>query len=251
MEPTSRFTDRADLYAKYRPSYPTAALDCLYGEAGIRPSSRIAEIGAGTGIFTRLLLERGSAVTAVEPNAAMRERLAEALGAEPKLEIASGTAEATALPDRVFDAVVCAQAFHWFDREAAKREFRRIMRTDGVAALVWNTRRTTGHPFLERFERLLLTYGTDYAKVNHRNVTRDELKRFFREGTMRAETFEYRLAHDYDALRGRVLSSSYCPAPGQPNYEPMMAELRALFDAFESDGVVPFEYETEVYWGLL
>ncbi|MFC3802768.1 class I SAM-dependent methyltransferase [Cohnella sp. GCM10012308] len=249
MENKERFTDRVETYVKYRPSYPAAAIDYLYGEVGLGRDSAVADIGAGTGIFSRLLLERGTPVTAVEPNRAMREEAERALQGYSGFKAVNGAAEQTGLPDASADFIVSAQAFHWFDQAAAKREFHRLLRPEGKAALIWNTRLTSGLPFLEAYEALLLRLGTDYATVNHRNITPEQLAAFFVPGTKREARFPNRQLFDFDGLSGRLRSSSYTPVPGDPNYEPMMRELRDIFDRYQQDGRVSFDYETEIYTG--
>ncbi|WP_271753258.1 class I SAM-dependent methyltransferase [Cohnella sp. JJ-181] len=249
MENKERFTERVETYVKYRPSYPEAAIDYLYKEAGLARESQVVDIGAGTGIFSRLLLERGTSVTAVEPNRAMREEAERALGGYPGFRAVNGAAEQTGLPDASADFIVSAQAFHWFDQAAAKREFGRLLRTDGKAALIWNTRLTSGSPFLEAYEALLQRLGTDYAMVNHRNITPEQLAAFFKPGTKREARFPNRQLFDFDGLSGRLRSSSYTPVPGDPNYEPMLRDLQAIFDRYQQDGHVSFDYETEIYWG--
>ncbi|KIL34352.1 methyltransferase [Cohnella kolymensis] len=249
MNSKERFTDRVDHYVKYRPGYPKEAIDYLYETVGFASHSEIADIGAGTGIFTKLLLERCSHVTAVEPNEAMREYAEQMLQGDPNFRAAAGSAEMTGLPDGSVDFIVCAQAFHWFDLAAAQTEFRRILRAGGKVVLVWNSRLTVGTPFLTEYEKLLHTYGTDYAAVNHRNISQDHLTAFFQHGSFQAARFSNRQIFDYDGLKGRLLSSSYSPQAGHQNYIPMMSELRKLFDRNEQDGKVFFDYETEVYWG--
>jgi SAM-dependent methyltransferase len=249
VDSKDRFSNRVEAYAKYRPGYPKEAVDYLYDEAGIRPGSRIADVGAGTGIFSRLLLERGSRVIAVEPNDAMRSAAEQALGGHPNFRAVPGSAESTGLPDQSVDFVVCAQSFHWFDRDAAKREFRRILKPGGKVIILWYTRRTKGNPAVEDYERLLHTYAIDYKAVSHRNVSKSMLLSFFGEGTMLEQRFGMQLKYDFDGLKGFVLSSSYCPLPDHPNYEPMMTGLRNLFDRHHRNGVVIFDYETEIYWG--
>lgn len=249
MDNTQRFTNRVDTYVKFRPSYPKEAIDYLYEVVGLSLSSHVADIGAGTGIFSKLLLERGSKLTAVEPNQAMREAAESALGGNPNFCTATGSAEHTGLPDQSVDFIVCAQAFHWFDRPAAQIEFRRILKPGGKAVLVWNSRLTHGTPFLVEYEQLLHRFSTDYVQVNHKNISPEELALFFKEGDLHEGRFQNRQLFDFQGLSGRLLSSSYSPAPGHPNYEPMMAELRKLFDRNEYMGTVSFDYETEVFWG--
>lgn len=248
---TQRFSDRVDTYVKYRPSYPKEAIDYLYDTVGLRGGGEIADVGAGTGKFTRLLLERGSEVAAVEPNDAMREAMVAELGGTPGFRAMPGTAENTLLADASAAHIVCAQAFHWFDREKAKVEFKRILKPGGRVALVWNSRLTRGTPFLEAYDKLLYTYGIDYAIVQHKNISEAALGQFFAPAEMRVARFPSGQLLDFEGLSGRLLSSSYIPKPGHPNYEPMMTELREIFDRCNDNGLVSFDYETEVFWGEL
>ncbi|TVX96871.1 class I SAM-dependent methyltransferase [Cohnella terricola] len=249
MNSKERFTSRVDKYTKYRPGYPSEAIDYLYETVGIGESSEVLDVGAGTGIFSRLLLERGTRVTAVEPNEAMREAAVAASQGNPRFRAVSGSAEETGQPAHAYDFIVCAQAFHWFDRMASQAEFKRVLKPGGKAVLVWNTRLTSGTPFLEGYERLLHELGTDYGRVNHRNISHDMLVSFFQPGSLKEARFVNRQVFDFDGVAGRLLSSSYAPEPGDPRHEPMMQRLRELFDRNEENGTVKFDYETEVYWG--
>lgn len=248
MDSKERFSNRVDSYVKYRPSYPNEAIDYLYEVVGLRKGAEIADIGAGTGIFSRHLLERGSRVTALEPNEAMRQAAVSALGALEGFQAAAGSAEETGLPAHSVDFIVCAQSFHWFDKEAAKAEFHRILKPGGKAVLIWNSRITQGTPFLEGYERLLHTYCTDYDKVGHKFIDENTLITFFK-GELHLARFTNRQIFNFEELTGRLLSSSYAPTPEQPQYEPMMAELKRLFEQTQHEGHVLFDYETEVYWG--
>lgn len=249
MNSKERFSNRVDSYVKYRPSYPQEAIDYLYDIVGLQLNSEVADIGAGTGIFSKLLLERGSHVTAVEPNQAMREAAEKELAGEPHYRVVSGSAEVTGLPDQSVDFIVCAQAFHWFDRVASRAEFHRILKPGGKVVLIWNSRLTQGTPFREAYDRLLHTFGTDYLVVSQKNITPEDLASFFKSGEMQEARFTNQQAFDFESLRGRLLSSSYSPVPGDPSYEPMVNELREVFERNQQDGQVFFDYETEVYWG--
>jgi ubiquinone/menaquinone biosynthesis C-methylase UbiE len=244
-----RFSNRVDTYVKYRPSYPMEAIDYLYETVGFKPQSQIADIGAGTGKFTQLLLERGSQITAVEPNQAMREAAEKLFAEEAGFNSISGSAEETKLQSHSVDFIVCAQAFHWFNHAAAQVEFRRILKEGGKAVLIWNSRLRHGSSFLEEYELLLNKFGTDYAKVNHKNISQRALASFFKEGHLKEARFKISQEFDYEGLSGRLLSSSYIPVMGQPSYEPMMKQLNKLFKRNEHDGKVFIDYETEVFWG--
>ena len=251
MDSKERFSSRVEQYVQYRPSYPVAAIDYLMNEVGVRPGTAVADIGAGTGIFTKLLLERGARVTAVEPNQAMREAAMLTLGKNPNLQVVAAAAEDTGLPEQSVDFIVCAQAFHWFDRVKAQEEFKRILRPGGKVVLIWNSRLSEGTPFLTGYEQLLHTYATDYNAVNHRNLDEQALASFFASGSMRVARFPHQQLLNYEGLSGRLQSSSYAPVQGEPSYDEMMAELKFLFERNQQEGRVDFAYETELYWGEL
>lgn len=244
-----RFSNRVSNYARYRPGYPKAAIDLLYEELGFAKAEAVADVGAGTGIFTATLLERGTKVFAVEPNAAMRQAAEEAHGANPGFQSVDGSAEETTLPSASVDFVVCAQAFHWFDIAGTKAEFRRILKPDGQAALIWNRRLPDVDTFNIEYEALIRTYGNDYAEVNHNNLRPEHFAAFFRDGAYEVRSFDHEQTFDLERLRGRLLSSSYCPLPGEPGHEPLMAALDELFEREAKDGTVAFRFSTDVFYG--
>jgi|SRR5208282_80633 SAM-dependent methyltransferase len=247
---TQRFSSRVDNYVRYRPGYPPEVLELLKSGCGLTPDSVIADVAFGTGIFTRLLLEKGNRVFGVEPNDEMRRAGERFLGNYQSFKSVAGTAEATTLPDHSVDIITAAQAAHWFDREKARREFIRILKPGGWTMLLWNERRTDSTAFLREYEHLLLTYGTDYHEVRHERTTA-EISDFFAPSPFRSRRFEMRQQVDYTALEGRLLSSSYTPTPDQANYEPMLRELRRVFEAHQVNQSVALEYNTLVYYGQL
>ncbi len=251
LDPRDRFSSRVDDYVRWRPSYPPEVIALLRREAGLKEGSIVADIGSGTGIFTSLLLDAGAEVYAIEPNAPMREAAARALGMRERFHSVDATAERTSLRDASVDLIVAAQAFHWFDRNAARREFARILRPRGTCAILWNERRTEGDAFLEGYEALLLRHGTDYTSINHRQITDDVVAAFFAPGKLARHAFTYTQELEWEGLLGRCLSSSYVPARGTSEAESMMRDLRALFDATSTHGVVQMVYDTTVYLGPL
>jgi SAM-dependent methyltransferase len=248
--PTARFSDRVENYVRYRPGYPLEVLDLLRAECGLQPRHIVADIASGTGAFTRLLLENGNSVFAVEPNAEMREAGVHQLDSYPMLVSVAGTAEDTTLRSSSVDFVTAAQAAHWFDLPRARAEFVRILRPDGWCVLIWNERRTASTPFLRDYEQLLLAYGTDYKEVRHERTTAI-IHEFFAPKRCEERVFDLRQQFDYEGIAGRLLSSSYAPLEGHPNYQPMMKELQRIFRAHAADNKVEFEYNTRVFYGHL
>ena len=248
--PTVRFSDRVENYVRYRPGYPPEVLGLLRTECVLQPSHVVADIASGTGVFTRLLLEAGNSVFAVEPNTEMREMGIHQLEGYHRLVSVAGTAEETTLGSASVDFVTAAQAGHWFDLPRAHAEFARILRPEGWCVLIWNERRTATTPFLRDYEQLLLTYGTDYKEVRHQRTTAT-IHEFFAPALCEERVFSLRQQLNYEGTAGRLLSSSYAPLEGHPGHAPMMQELQRIFRAHARDKTVEFEYDTRVYYGKL
>ncbi|SFW34811.1 class I SAM-dependent methyltransferase [Luteibacter sp. UNCMF366Tsu5.1] len=248
LRSTERFSDRVEDYVRYRPDYPRALVDWLYG-LGVHADWSVADIGAGTGISSKLFLDAGHRVTGVEPNTAMREAAERWLAADARFHAVNGSAEGTGLPEGSVDLVIAGQAFHWFDTEKVRAEFARVLSPRGLVAVFWNTRRLVGTPFLEGYERLLHEYGVDYVGVAERYADDDSMARWFGRGYRGMASFPHGQKLDEEALRGRLMSSSYAPKPGHPNHEPMLRALHALFEATQDGGTIDFDYDTRVFAG--
>ncbi len=226
-------------------------MSTLTTQCGLNRSSVVADIGSGTGLLTELFLEHGNPVSAVEPNRAMREAAELLLSRYPNFTSVDGRAEATRLSDCSEDFVTAGQAFHWFERESARAEFRRILKPDGWVVLIWNEREVDATPFARAYEDLLRRYGTDYEQVDHRRVDANVLAGFFGDCVFSSRSFPNRQTFDHDGLRGRLLSSSYTPEPGHPRHEPMLRAVDELFRTHAAGGQVVLDYETRMYFGRL
>ncbi len=250
-DPTGRFSSRVAAYLRYRPRYPAALVPLLERECGLTPDAVIADLGSGTGFLAQLFLENGNRVFGVEPNREMREAGKHLLARFAAFTSVDGRAEDTTLADSGVDLVTAGQAFHWFDRTTARREFARILRPPRWVVLVWNVRRKTATSFLRAYERLLLEYSIDYRAVDHSNVTDEMIAEFYRPGRFTVRSFENPQVFDYEGLEGRLMSSSYVPEPGHPDHVPMLTALRAVFDEHQVGGTLCFEHDTRVYIGRL
>jgi len=247
---TQRFSSRVEDYARYRPGYPPEVIQLLKTECGLTAESVVADIASGTGIFTRIVLEAGAHVLGVEPNAEMRHAAEEFLAGYKRFKSLNGTAESTTLPDHGVDIITAAQAAHWFDPSKARQEFVRTLKPGGWTGLLWNDRRISASRFSREYEDLLLRYGTDYHDVRRLEANRT-VEAFFAPSDFQTRVFDNRQEFDYAGLEGRLLSSSYTPQAGAPKHEPMLRELRQIFDSNQVNGRIIFEYDTRVYYGQM
>ncbi|MBV9181340.1 MAG: class I SAM-dependent methyltransferase [Acidobacteria bacterium] len=249
IEPTKRFSSRVEHYVCARPAYPKQILQVLSEECGFSPAATVADIASGTGIFTRLLLENGNRIFAVEPNQEMRRAAEESLAQYANFSSVEGTAERTTLPDGAVDFITCAQAAHWFDAKAARREFQRILKPEGFLILVWNDRRIVDSPFAADYEELITQYGIDYIEVKRRGT--GAAARLFASYPYRQRRLSNFQELDYRTLEQRLLSSSYVPQLNHERCAPMLAKLRKIFDCYQQSGRIRMDYDTKLYLGRL
>jgi SAM-dependent methyltransferase len=245
--PTGRFTGLAGLYAKYRPSYPDAALDLIVSRGRLGPASLLVDLGSGTGISARLFALRGIPVVGIEPNAEMRARAdAEPLPADaPRPRYCEGRAEATGLADGVADVVLAAQAFHWFKPGPTLAEFQRILKGDGWVALLGNER-DESDPFTAAYGAVMRT-SPEAAKVElPRARAGDPLLVSDRFQDAERLTFVNEQPLDEEGLLGRTMSASYVVREGEAGRAFAQA-VRDVFARFQQGGRVVLRYQTSLY----
>ena len=240
LSPTTRFADRAADYAWFRPSYPTAAIDAVLKGARSDGPLTAADIGAGTGISSRLLADRGVSIVAVEPNAAMRE----SAEPHPGVTFIDGTAEATGLEASSVDLVLCAQAFHWFRPEEALAEFLRILKPHGRLAFLINER--------DNEDAAMRAYNAAIHAAADRELSegmRGTIDDALRSAGLEASpvSFPYAQSLSRDGLIGRARSASYVPKDG-PRYDQLLRDLDAVWTTHHDEcGRVTLGYRTFVW----
>jgi len=248
VDPTKRFAGRASDYAKHRPRYPKALFDHLFLTGVLRRGSVVADIGSGTGIFSEPLLERGLMVYGVEPNQEMRQQAEASLHGYRDFISVDGRAEDTKLPEASVDLIAAAQAFHWFDLEAARKEFGRILRSGGQICIVYNERQETMDAFSQEFEDLF----TQYAKADKENRERDrEPSELFGGQGYKLAEFQNMQELDLEGLLGRTFSVSYMPRKGEAGHEQVVECIAAMFEKHQHGGRVVVHYRTQCYYGNL
>jgi ubiquinone/menaquinone biosynthesis C-methylase UbiE len=250
-DPLTRFSDRAEDYAKYRPHYSSEVVRALEQACGLRSDHLIADVGCGPGLLAEIFLQNGNRVIGVEPNREMRIAGEKYLAEYPNFSMIDGSAEATNLADASVDFVAAAQAFHWFRPPETRAEFARVLKPGGWVVLVWHDRNTEDTPFLRAYEQFVRQHAHDYEHVSHKWVASySAIQHFFAPNEMRMikQHSEQRL--DHDGVRGRLMSSSYMPRTGE-RHEAMMQALPQLFHSHATDGRVRLEYDTKIYYGHL
>ncbi|HOE35211.1 MAG: class I SAM-dependent methyltransferase [Chloroflexi bacterium] len=230
-----KFTGKNKVYQKYRPDYAPNALRYLQEKLGIGPGAAVADIGSGTGIFTRQLLLLGAEVFAVEPNPDMRAEAESLLAAFPGFHSIAGRDSNTTLPDQSVNLVTAAQAFHWFDPKAFRLECRRILKPGGKVLLVWNQRDPTS-PVNQDSRAVFAEYCPDFIGFSGGISQRDKrIDEFFPHG-YELLSFEHPIYYTREGYIGRCLSASYAILPDNPRYEQFVAALGRVFDAHEQNG---------------
>jgi SAM-dependent methyltransferase len=250
MDYSHRFCGRAEDYIRYRPGYPPEIISTLENNHYLKPGDSIADIGSGTGFSARLFLESGYKVTGVEPNDEMRKASEFLLSDYADFLAVKGSASATTLPDECTNLIVCAQAFHWFDREQISPEWRRICKPDGHVLLIWNDRNLSS-PFMKAYETIIDRHAVDFNEINHQLITDEIIGDWYSGGIAFKAAFPYTQQFDLQGLIGRTSSCSYMPDRGAEGYLEMESELTLLFNEFQQNGIVIFAYTTRIYIGKL
>jgi ubiquinone/menaquinone biosynthesis C-methylase UbiE len=233
-----RFTGRVADYERYRLRYTTAVLEVLRERCGLSAASVVADVGAGTGMLAELFLENGNRVIAVEPNADMRkacERLQERYSG---LTVVGAAAEATTLEDASVDFISVGRAWHWFDRERAVLEFRRILRPSGWLVLVTNRRSKDDSEEAKAYEEVLMKFGTDYCELQKEYRVYDDISPVFPGGEVVRETIRGKQVLTLEELLGQTQSLSVAPMPGDAKYVEMQRALQDFFSRFQKNGVL-------------
>lgn len=246
----NRFSHVVANYQKYRPHYPQQIVTLLINECGLTADSKIADIGSGTGFLTQLFLANGNTVYAIEPNDEMRQVAEQNFAKQSKFHSIAATAENTSLPNDSVDIVTAATAFHWFDAQASKQEFKRILTQPGFVCLVWNIRDIEHSQFMVAYETLIQDYCLEYkgSKAEQFNHT---VTGFFEPYVMHTQSFPNEQVFDWEGLQGRLLSTSYCLPTDHPKFSEMLAALKRIFERYQVNNNIRFLYQTKVYYGQL
>ena len=247
MDNTQKFSGKADVYQQARPNYAQAMLDFIASKWQIGEGSLVADVGSGTGIFTRQLLGLGAKVYAVEPNVDMRTMAERLLGGYPNFVSVIGDAEHTTLPDHRINLVTAAAAFHWFDPNRFKHECKRILLPGGAVVLAWNEMEMSAEINRGR-ERIYRKYCPNFRGFSGGNDQENLIKRNCFDGMLKEKRFPNPLCYDRQTFINRALSSSYSLIESDPGYEAYLAEIGDLFDQNALEGKIVLPQESVAYF---
>ncbi len=247
VHPAVRGFDRtAAAYERGRPSIPPEAADRLTQVLGLSTGRTVLELGAGTGKFTRVLERTGVRVLALEPSEGMR---AELLRQSPDVPLVGGTAEAIDLPAASVDAVVAAQAFHWFDVPRAAREAARVLRPHGGLGLLWNIR-DESVPWVRTLSKILDARDPGVPR-GREHTWRGPLEATGLFTPVESAQFHHVQRMDRRTMEDRVRSISFIAMLPAAEQE---AVVREVFELLDRDPLtrgrprVELPYRTDVFW---
>lgn len=245
---TDRFSRKAEVYSKYRPSYPTKILEILGIEIGFTSDKIVADIGSGTGILSKIFLDNGNFVYGIEPNNQMRSFAEKNLACFRKFVSLNRLAERTGLPDSSVDLVTAGQALHWFDRDLARTEFARILKKKtGCVMIIYNERKKKDAT-MDDYDSLVDRHA---AKSETPDVDSEYLTNFFAHKDYKEFTVPNEQALDYDGLVGRATSASYLPSKGEPGFDVLEKDVTELFNRYAQNGKITLRYETIIFLGQI
>ncbi|HXW60608.1 MAG TPA: class I SAM-dependent methyltransferase [Myxococcota bacterium] len=247
--PNDIFSGRINDYVQFRLDYPPELgpfLDQL-----IRPEFIVADIGSGSGLLTHWFLDRGLSVFGVEPNKEMRAAAEKALASYPSFHSIDGSAEHTTLQDQSIDLIACGNAFHWFDVEKTKLEWKRILKPKAHVLLIRSDWKQYPNAAMKAYDHIIMKYCTKRrGMVSDPKLEKAAIKNFFASCTFEGiAKREY--AYTYTELVGRFLSTSFAPKAGHPEHQNALLALSKLFEDFAINSLFPFGTITTAVYGVL
>ena len=248
MNYLNRFDGKGEIYAKARPKYASGLFDYLKSTLNIPAGSVFADIGSGTGIFTEQLLNCGYKVFAVEPNEDMRKKAEEKLMSYKNFISVNGSDADMNLADNSVDYITAAQAFHWFDFEAFKRECRRVLKPEGKVIIVYNSRDEKAD-CTKALAELRRKYSPEFHGFSN-GMSNEKCIAFFADrcNIFRADNTQ---TYDRQGYINRVLSSSYSLKEEDNGYAEYLKDINKIFDMFSKNGLIAVPTETVAYIGTV
>jgi SAM-dependent methyltransferase len=245
----SVFSARVADYLRSRPDYPRALFDELAASCRLAEGSMVADVGGGTGLLTKGLLQKGYRVIVVEPNSEMRRAADRLLGGNKSYSSVAGCAEDMPLESASTDLITAAQAFHWFDVPRARTEFLRVLTPQGQVALIWNDR-VPDDPLNLALDEISTEFGgAKRAALVAHEKERSDVPRFFGAAQPLESVWPNSQFLDEEGLKALVFSRSYIPGRTSTDAPKVASRISGLFRRFMTKGTVEITYRTIAYIG--
>lgn len=244
------FSGMSDEYDRYRPTYPAAVISALRKDYGLTPEKTVADIGCGTGILSELFLQNGNEVVCIDPNGEMLDKARVRLSHFQKARYIKKFAESTDLTEDSIDFITAGQAFHWFDAERTRLEFKRILKYTGEVVLIWNDRVDMPNTFNEEYERICKKFSPEYHGTGSSALGDKQILKFFNPPP---KTYSFSNAQflNLEGVLGRYGSASYSVSGGNPDYARTLVEFRQAFLKYQRNGFVQLKHITRMYVGTI
>ncbi len=239
------FIQKVELYSKYRQGYSKDFIEYLYSQTGISFDSYIADIGSGTGIFSKPLLEKGNKVYSIEPNDSMRSIAESDLSEYDDFHSIKATGENTTLVSNSIDFITAAQAFHWLDMELFKVECKRILKKGGKVIIIYNRKKKDAEVNIKLAELIKRYYPDHMDIINHWELRENSIKSFF-DNEFEFVEFENNITNNLQEFIGRTLSHSF-----SQNDEGFIFGLKEIFTIFSNNGSIIIPNDTIAYIGTV
>ena len=239
---------KSEDYSKYRPSYAKYLFEFLKENYGLNLNNTIVELGAGTGKFSKLISSYVNLVYAIEPNEDMlKQGVSYCNGTNVKYINAS--AEQTTLDNNIADFVFAVQSFHWLDKEKTKVEVKRILKENGFFAIVWNDWEDENNEFSKVYFKYISDWKIKLTNSTYQHKNQKDRESFFKDGKYETYSFIHSKNYSLDMLIGLTKSLSYAPSEKDSCYNEFINGVYEIFNKYESNGFVKFDFHTEIFIG--
>lgn len=242
------FFGKQEDYSKYRPTYPVELFDLLSKEFHLEDKI-IAELGAGTGKFSKTASSYCKQIYYVEPNIDMLNKGKEYCNCCNNIVYVNKCAELTGLPKNSVDIVLAVQSFHWFDKIKLKQEVKNILKPEGLFAIVWNNMEDDNNKFSKEYVEYIRSWKIKITSTPYQHKNIEERQNFFKNSEYKTYTFIHSKNYTLDMLIGLSKSLSYAPESDSEYYTDFINGIIYIFKKYEKNGNVCFDFHTEMYIG--
>ena len=235
-------------YSKYRPTYPIELFEFLSSKYEMK-TKVIVELGAGTGKFSKIASDYCNSLYYVEPNNDMLKKGREYCSDKNNIIFVNASAEKTTLEKNVADMVFAVQSFHWFDKFLLKKEVSKILKENGLFAIVWNDWVDKNNSFSIEYFDYISKWNTKLTGKSYQHKNEDDRRNFFKNKQYETYTFIHSKLYSLEMLIGLTKSLSYAPKEESSLYVEFMEGIIKIFNKYQKNNYVCFDFHTEMYIG--